>query len=243
MTNTERLRAWHKAQLGTKEYPSGSNNVRYNTDYYGRAVSGPDYKWCVVYQWAGFRECGMPELFYGGGKTASCSALMTYAKQHGQWVTEDFREGDLLLLDFTGKRTKPTHIGWIDEVCPDALYTYEGNTSAKENDNGGTVQRRLRRLSQAVGAVRPDYAPQEKKTAAPVRNRTAVMLPVLRSGMKGGDVKIMQTAVTAAGFDCGGTDGQFGTNTGAAVRAFQSSRGLETDGIVGVDTWTALFDI
>ena len=33
MTDIERLRAWHKAQVGITEYPPGSNDVILNTHY------------------------------------------------------------------------------------------------------------------------------------------------------------------------------------------------------------------
>lgn len=37
------------SQVGVKEKPRNSNNVKYNTWYYGRKVSGDKYPWCMVY--------------------------------------------------------------------------------------------------------------------------------------------------------------------------------------------------
>ncbi len=37
------------AEVGTKEVPSGSNKVKYNTWFYGRAVSGSAYPWCMTF--------------------------------------------------------------------------------------------------------------------------------------------------------------------------------------------------
>ena len=36
-------------ELGTKEYPPNSNNVKYNTWFYKHPVSGPKYPWCAVF--------------------------------------------------------------------------------------------------------------------------------------------------------------------------------------------------
>ena len=79
----ETILALARKELGTAESPAGSNHVKYNTAYYGREVSGGAYPWCCVFLWWLFQTAGAPELFYGGGRTASCSALMTYAKSHG----------------------------------------------------------------------------------------------------------------------------------------------------------------
>ena len=37
------------AEVGVKESPAGSNNVKYNTWYYGRTVSGSAYPWCCAF--------------------------------------------------------------------------------------------------------------------------------------------------------------------------------------------------
>ncbi|WP_225446822.1 peptidoglycan-binding protein [Streptacidiphilus sp. PB12-B1b] len=53
-------------------------------------------------------------------------------------------------------------------------------------------------------------------------------------------MKEIQCILTYRGYNPGGVDGQFGPNTEAAVKAFQSARGLEVDGQVGPQTWPAL---
>ena len=63
----------------------------------------------------------------------------------------------------------------------------------------------------------------------------------VRSGSSGNDVRELQLALKAKGFDPQGTDGKFGANTKKAVIAFQKANGLEPDGIVGKDTIKALF--
>ena len=50
---------------------SKNNNVVFNTEYYGREVSGADYAWCVVFQWYIFREAGLSKYFFNGAKVAS----------------------------------------------------------------------------------------------------------------------------------------------------------------------------
>jgi peptidoglycan hydrolase-like protein with peptidoglycan-binding domain len=62
---------------------------------------------------------------------------------------------------------------------------------------------------------------------------------VLRLGSSGAAVANLQTRLAAAGFSAGAVDGDFGPRTDAAVKAFQRSRGLAPDGIVGSQTWAA----
>lgn len=64
----------------------------------------------------------------------------------------------------------------------------------------------------------------------------------LKKGHKGDDVKAMQSALISAGFSCGscGADGDFGSGTEKAVKAFQKAKGLSVDGIAGKKTITAL---
>ena len=61
-------------------------------------------------------------------------------------------------------------------------------------------------------------------------------------GDRGQRVVQVQCMLTKRGYSVGssGVDGDFGKATDAAVRSFQSDKGLEVDGQVGANTWAAL---
>ncbi|MFL5320655.1 MAG: peptidoglycan-binding protein [Myxococcaceae bacterium] len=76
--------------------------------------------------------------------------------------------------------------------------------------------------------------------SAPAPSSSGGSGPTLREGMKGNPVKQLQSRLNALGFHCGSADGDFGPKTAAAVKAFQHSRGLTADGVVGPHTWNKL---
>ena len=65
-------------------------------------------------------------------------------------------------------------------------------------------------------------------------------IPTVRQGDNSGIVSGLQLALTARGFDPGPVDGVFGGGTASALRSFQSSSGLVSDGIAGPATWQRL---
>jgi peptidoglycan hydrolase-like protein with peptidoglycan-binding domain len=64
--------------------------------------------------------------------------------------------------------------------------------------------------------------------------------PVLQRGDRGPTVRELQGRLAAPGFPCDPVDGIFGPGTERSVRRFQGSRSLDVDGVVGLQTWTAL---
>ena len=141
-----------RKQIGVKESPPSSNNVRYNTWYYGREVSGAAYPWCMVFvQWV-FDQAGVKLPV----RTASCGALMRSAQSAGCWVTGDYRPGDVVIYDFPGGAATD-HCGIVEAVDGTYISAIEGNTSSTSDADGGAVERRARKFSQIVGAVRPSY--------------------------------------------------------------------------------------
>lgn len=64
---------------------------------------------------------------------------------------------------------------------------------------------------------------------------------VVKQGSKGRFVYLVQGLLRARGFYYGDLDGEAGSITETAIKAFQSKNRLTVDGSCGADTWTALF--
>lgn len=161
----EDIIALAKTQLGVTEEPPGSNNVKYNSAFYGHPVNGAEYMWCVVFIWWLFRELGATNLFCGGNLTASCDYVRNWAKQNNQWVTDNYQPGDLVLFDWNTDGYLD-HIGLVIEVNGNALTTIEGNVSER-------VGQCTRSGITMVGAYRPRYTqktdtkPEERPDTKP----------------------------------------------------------------------------
>jgi len=227
------------SQIGTVESPAGSNKVKYNTWFYGREVSGSSYPWCMTFvEWC-FNEAGAPMPI----KTASCTALMTYAKAKGLWVTSGYKAGDIILYSFDGG-ADADHVGICESATNSTVTCIEGNTSLTSQDNGGKVMRRTRNIYLVQGAYRPQYATNTTTSTTTTNTTTggycAVTLNVLKYGSAGNAVKSLQLILNGNNYWCGTADGDFGSNTLAAVKKFQKAKGLTVDGVVGANTWSKL---
>lgn len=66
--------------------------------------------------------------------------------------------------------------------------------------------------------------------------------PTIRKGNKGQYVELAQSLLMSKGYDLPnyGTDGDFGSETYAAAKAFQKDNKLTVDGVIGPKTWAAL---
>lgn len=159
MTDLQKLTAWMVEQIGVTEQPPGSNNVPYNTVYYGGQVSGDQYPWCCSFIWDGFYQTGLSSLFCGGEKTAWCPYVVNWAKAHGAWISADFRPGDLVLFDFNNDG-KADHIGFVVAVSGTSLQTIEGNVDS-------AVRRMTRSVVGVMGACRPAYAAAAENAPQP----------------------------------------------------------------------------
>lgn len=221
--------------IGTKEYPSGSNNVIFNTHYYDRPVNGQAYPWCAAFVWDIFRMCNASYLFFDGNKTAYCPAVEAWARKNSQWFLNiEGQPGDLCLMCFSGNTSE--HIGITEKRNSDGTYTIiEGNTSVSSNDNGGNVMRRIRGTDVILGFARPKYL-SSSTSGNTVSNQNSHA--VIASGQN--YAKHFTNYSIAA-------DGIRGIETKkAAVKTLQKAinldytAGLAEDGIWGTRTSTAL---
>jgi hypothetical protein len=78
---------------------------------------------------------------------------------------------------------------------------------------------------------------------APAVTSTVPEDVTLKSGDSGDEVKRLQEALAALGYDIGGEpDGVFGPATEEAVKQFQADSGLTADGVAGPETLKAIND-
>lgn len=101
-------------------------------------------------------------------------------------------------------------------------------------------------LCNALGVefVPDDDIPDPSPAPTPVQEETVLRsVRILKTGMTGMDVRTLQAALNANGFDCGAADGDFGSATEAALKKFQTKYGLGADGIAGKGTWGKLLGV
>ena len=110
----------------------------------------------------------------------------------------------------------------------------EAKTETTTKTTKTTKKSVIKALQKAVGVSVDGIVGAETKAA----------LPTLKNGSKGDVVKLLQKLLGEI-YDIevsGGYDGDFGSGTEKAVKAFQKKKGLTVDGIVGKKTWSKLLD-
>ena len=136
-------------EIGVCENPPNSNNVKYNTWYYGHEVSGSAYPWCAVFiSWL-YRDTDIVP------KSASCANMLEWFEARSQ-IVKTPQIGDLVFFRFQTNQRRTNHVGLVVGVEGSTITTIEGNTSQTSNDNGGKVMKRTRNKN-IVGYARPRY--------------------------------------------------------------------------------------
>ena len=229
MNTIEKIITIANARVGLTEYPPNSNNVDCNTWYYGHEVSGANYKWCCVEQQYIFNLAGASNLIK---RTAKCEDLKNWYQSKNR-IFNTPEVGDHVFLTFSSNRSIG-HIGYVVKVYSDgSVDSYEGNTSSSNKgsqSNGGGCFVRHRTKKNIVCFGRPEYV--DIQYDKPVRK-------TIKKGDAGIDVKDLQNKLRTLKFGCKAS-GYFDDLTEQCVIYYQTTHGLEVDGVVGPQTWTSL---
>ena len=123
---------------------------------------------------------------------------------------------------------------------------FQDRVKAAINENGGDADALIQKygtLEKAIhaGAVSSDLL---KKSLGGISKESLNIDRLLHFKDTGEDVKNVQEALKQLGYDLSkyGSDGLIGSETTAAIKAFQQAKGLSVDGIVGPNTVKALQD-
>lgn len=179
MNEREAIVAKAVSQIGYKE--KGNNDTIYGAWY------GMNYQpWCMMFvSWCA-AQCGIstdsiPKLAY----VPYCVDF--YQKQGRYKAKGTYRPqpGDLIIYGSN------SHIGIVEKVQGNTVFTIEGNTSANENSsNGDGVYRRSRALSDSwiKGYCLPDYKEEEEVEIKTIKVKdlsNGEMIPVQAINVEG----------------------------------------------------------
>ena len=122
-----------KSQIGVCENPPNSNNVIYNTWYYGHPVSGASYPWCAVFiSWLFKAEQSLCV------KTASCVQMLEWFEKRGQLVKTP-QAGDIVFFNKDGSLQHFDGDG-NNVTYSDEWWSYRLETSLEDFIRNGTSE-------------------------------------------------------------------------------------------------------
>lgn len=139
-------------EIGTKEFPAGSNLTKYGKWFGLNGVA-----WCgifcsFVYDAAGVN---LGTIDYTRGFAGTNYAVNNVHKWGKKITKEQALPGDIVFFDFNGDK-KWDHVGlFVKDIGNDMFETIEGNTAVGNDSNGGQVMRRHRRYTNTL-FVRPN---------------------------------------------------------------------------------------
>lgn len=241
------------AQLDDKTANAGSANyTKYARDLYAAGYYSGNKQgvaWCSMFvDWCHYMAAGKNKAMaqtvscQSGIYGASCTCSMNYYQAAGRFYEKNPQPGDQI---YFGSGKSSTHTGIVYKTDGNRVYTVEGNTSSQSGvvSNGGGVFKKSYLLtdSRILGYGRPKWGDTES-VKIPV---FSLSLPVVKKGYSGKQVRALQQLLAANGCSCGtwGADGDFGSATEKAVRAYQKSNGLQVDGAAGPETWSNLLGV
>ena len=233
-----------KSYLGTTE---GSNNHKEIINLYNKARYSDAYQmtmqdpWCCAFVVAVFEQCGMRDII---PCYASCDQMISVFTKWGRYFSRSVRcvrPGDIVFYDWNGNLSSD-HVGIVIQNRFGDLSVIEGNKS------DSVAYRNISITSpQILGFGVPNYDASDGTSGSGGTNSTfnpdreyIKTLPVLMLGKKNVYVNILQVLLNYYEKTSLDVDGEYGILTKKEVADYQMKYNLESDGIVGIETWSHL---
>lgn len=174
----------------------------------------------------------------GAYKALDVTADQLYKDYTDPIEKKDLRAGDLVFRVSDGEAS---HVG---------VYFGSGKTDEARSSAYGVVQTELEgRGWNRFGRLKvfknePAPAPAPKPSTG---GTCEVTIKIIKKGIKGEAVRTLQTLLKALGYKGAdkkvlSVDGECGSNTEAAIKAFQKAKGLSDDGVCGSKTWDKIIN-
>ncbi len=128
--------------------------------------------------------------------------------------------------------------GTYDTATQNAVKEFQRKNGLKVDGVAGEDTQRLL----ASGGLGSSATPTEKPTPTPTPLPTfQVPTATVRNGSKGENARLVQERLIQLGYMSGTADGKFGSQSVAALKAFQRKNSLTADGVAGSGTYEVLF--
>ena len=141
-TAGEKIVEFARKEIGYCENPPNTNWTKF-----GLWFGLNQLPWCGIFVSYCYNQAGYPLGNIGFRKGfAGCQTAHRYFEDKGE-ITKTPVPGDIVLYDWNGDG-RFDHTGiFIEMVGTKAFFAVEGNTSLKNNSNGGSVMSRLRNFN------------------------------------------------------------------------------------------------
>lgn len=224
----------------TKQYPShytSSRMDRYHDDIKAKRIASDCVGAIKGYCWTGGGE-GLIEAF-GNDKS--------FTSKYGSNNCPDKSANGM----FEWAKKQGMDWGTIDTIpeLPGVLVRYDGHVGVYAGDGKVVEWRGFKYGSQVTKLAGRGWKHWYKHPAIKYDATTETTVPIetalgsrlLKKGMKGPDVEMLQHLLSQLGYALE-IDGDFGSETDKIVKTFQTAEGLESDGKYGELTHKALMD-
>ena len=174
--------------------------------------------------------------FRGSSKS---NILWTDKRTMQAWNSQRYIYGRPIPVGFAFKRPwEGGHGNQSQHYAGTAFDVGQGWTNAQRNAlRNSAINSKIWSYVEPI-SLSPTWVHFDKRFGTPACSSGGY--PLLRQGSRGNYVCIAQDDLNTLGYKTGGLDGVFGTQTTNAVKRYQTSRGLTSDGIIGCNTWRSL---